>query len=167
MNQGLSRIGATAGDVDSDVARLLSLVLEKIAELEARFTERFYEIFFDLRPDARPLFGVHALSEREEMMRETLRSLHAWIEGEPWLDSNLEALGRSHWEYGVTTDMYGSFVDAMLDCGNEVLGESLDAEKQQAMRVGLEAVCSPMRLAGDEAERSVKKPKSVPSQGAR
>ena len=155
MSQSLSRIGSTAAGVDSKVARSISRVLEKISE---------QEIFFDLRPDTRPLFGVHALSEREEMMRETLRSLYAWVEGEPWLESNLEALGRSHWEYGVTADMYGSYVDSMLACGTEVLGEFLDAEKLQDVRMALEVVCSQMRSAGDEAERSVKKPKAVPSQ---
>ena len=87
----------------------LPSVLEKIAEQEEPFTERFYEIFFELRPDSLPLFGVHSISEREEMMRETLRSLYAWSEAETWLGDYLDALGRSHAKYGVTSDMYDSY----------------------------------------------------------
>jgi hemoglobin-like flavoprotein len=134
--------------------RQLPVILERLAEQEAKLTERFYEVFFELRPDSLPLFGVHSISEREEMIRETLRSLYAWAEGEPWLGDNLDALGRSHWEYGVTADMYPSFVDAMLECVRELLGDFLDAEKTHDLQVALEAVCTRMRLAGDDAESS-------------
>ena len=66
----------SAGAIEADRSGTTSLaqlpsVLEKIAEQEEPFTERFYEIFFELRPDSLPLFGVHSISEREEMMRET------------------------------------------------------------------------------------------------
>lgn len=132
----------------SDVA----MILERIGEHEERFTLRFYEIFFECRPDALPLFGVYAISEREEMIRETLRSIFAWIEGEAWLDSNLDALGRSHWEYGVTADMYESYVECMLDTVRETLGDFMTECRTHAFRAGLEAICSRMRIAGDAME---------------
>lgn len=47
-----------------------------------------------------------------------------------------------------------SFVDAMLECVGELLGTFLDAEKTHDLRVALEAVCTRMRLAGDNAESS-------------
>jgi hypothetical protein len=137
---------------DSAVSDAVGEILADLAEREAKFGERFYEIFFDLRPDARPLFGVHSISEREEMTRETLRSLHAWSEGEPWLRDNLLALGRSHWEYGVTADMYDSFVDAMLACARATLGGSFDATRADALRAALVGVTRPMREGGDAAQ---------------
>ena len=137
-------------EVEEDRERL-SLVLVEIAETQADLTERFYELFFESRPDARPLFGVHSLAEREEMMHETFGSIHAWIEGEPWLLTNLEALGRSHWEYGVTADMYPSFVDTMIECAREVLQGRLDEGQLRVLRHALEEIVRPMRLAGDEA----------------
>jgi len=154
VSQGFPESEATATEFETDDCGLLPIVLEKLAEQEARLAERFYEVFFALRPDSVPLFGVHSISEREEMIAETLRSLYAWAEGEPWLGDNLDALGRSHFEYGVTGDMYPSFVDAMLECVRELLGTFLDAEKTHDLRIALEAVCKRMRLAGDEAERS-------------
>ena len=62
-------------------------------------------------------------------MRETLHSLLAWCEGESWLRGNLLALGKSHWEYGVTNDMYDSFVDVMLASAEAQLGEAFGASR--------------------------------------
>lgn len=128
----------------------LSGILEKLAECESAFTERFYEIFFQRRPDTVPLFGVYAISEREEMMRETLRSLHAWLESEAWLEANLIALGRSHAEYGVTSDMYAAYVDAMIECATELIGAEFGEAQRSSLRTALEAVVEPMRQAGEE-----------------
>lgn len=108
-----------------DPASLLR-ALGAYAAHEARITERFYELFFDRRPDTLELFGAHSIGEREEMMRETLHSLHALHEGHVWLKDNLVALGQSHWEYGVTEDMYTSFVECLIDCGREILGDEVD-----------------------------------------
>ena len=152
MNRGSALTTSLPPAAETNTDTQLPSILEQIAEQEARLAERFYEIFFERRPDALPLFGVHAISEREEMIRETLRSLFAWGEGETWLDSNLDALGRSHWEYGVTSDMYESFIEAMLSCCQELLGDSLDQERTQEFRVALTAVCTRMQSAGEAAE---------------
>ena len=133
---------------------LLLSVLSELAEHEEVFTDRFYALFFDHRPDTLPLFGVHAIAEREEMMRETLKSVHAWVEGESWLSENLRALGRSHWEYGVTADMYTSFVDVMIECYRETLASRTTDSAVAAFRAGLEYVSDSMRVAGDEASRA-------------
>ena len=97
--------------------------LSVIAERESEFTERFYESFFERRPDTRDLFGLHSLSEQEEMMAETLRSLLAASAAEPWLAGNLASLGASHEEYGVVPDMYASFADVFCETA-EALAES-------------------------------------------
>jgi hemoglobin-like flavoprotein len=127
--------------------------LEGISLHEARFTERFYEIFFERRPDTLPLFGPHAIAEREEMIRETLRSLHALCEQESWLEGNLVALGRSHWEYGVCTDMYDSYVEVLIDCARETVGDEIDETGLLALRLGILEVAHQMSAAGEDEER--------------
>lgn len=126
---------------------LLFEVLDTLAARESKICEALYPAFFARRPDAVPLFGVHALAEREEMLRETLRSLLALAEGEAFLAGNLAALGRSHSEYGVTADMYPDFVDVFV----EVAGADLGAEPQARLRAALDEITQAMRRAGDEA----------------
>jgi hypothetical protein len=146
---------------DGVVALALLEVLETLAAQEGKLTEALYPLFFERRPDAKPLFGVHAIAEREEMIRETLRSLLALAEGESWLAGNLEALGRSHFEYGVTGDMYGDFVDAFV----EVAAPGLDEAKREVLRRGLARIADSMRRAGDEAahEHALRPESPVPS----
>ena len=147
MNDGADGRAAT-GLGTSEGLELLE-VLATLAAQAGKITEAIYPLFFDRRPDARPLFGVHALAEREEMIRETLRSLLALAEGESWLAGNLEALGRSHFEYGVTGDMYRDFVDAFV----EGAASGLDESRREALRRGLSRITDSMRRAGDAAAR--------------
>ncbi len=121
----------------------------RLSENEEAFTERLYARFFELRPDAAGLFGEHSISEREEMVRETFRCLLAWLEGEPWLEANLRALGQSHAEYGVEGEMYPPFVEALIESANAVSGESLSTATLALVRDAVEAVVSTMRAAGD------------------
>jgi hemoglobin-like flavoprotein len=132
----------------------LRRALEAFSDHEGQITERFYEIFFEKRPDTRELFGVHSIAEREEMMRETLRSIEALLENHDWLAGNLDALGRSHWEYGVTEDMYPSFVECLIDCGHEVLGGALDEAALASFRAATWQIAEQMRVAGEAAMRT-------------
>ena len=136
-------------------------ILEALAEREAKICEALYPVFFARRPDVVPLFGVHALAEREEMVRETFRSLLALAEGEGAVEgdaggghlaANLAALGRSHWEYGVTGEMYPDFVEAFVD----VAAGDLDAPGRGVLARALGRITQAMRRAGDEvaAQRS-------------
>lgn len=125
--------------------------LEGFATHEARITERFYEIFFERRPDTLELFGAHSIAEREEMMHETLHSLYALYEGQLWLEDNLVALGKSHWEYGVTEDMYTSFIDSLIDCGREVLGDELDEAAAASLGAAITQIAQRMCAAGAAA----------------
>jgi hypothetical protein len=138
---------AASDDLTSAEQFALVDVLEALAAQEGKLTEALYPRFFERRPDAKPLFGVHAIAEREEMIHETLRSLLALSEGEAWLAGNLEALGRSHFEYGVTGDMYGDFVDAFV----EVAGPGFEDAGRAVLRRGLERIADSMRRAGDAA----------------
>jgi hemoglobin-like flavoprotein len=139
---------AALGPIDPPA---LLRALERFAAHEAEITVRFYEIFFERRPDTLELFGTHSIAEREEMMRETLHSLHALYEGQDWLEGNLAALGKSHWEYGVTQDMYPSFVDSLIDCGQEILGDEFDAAAVVSLRAAISQIAERMSIAGEFA----------------
>ena len=134
-------------ELPSDRATLLLDLLDVLSAREAKIAEALYPAFFARRSDARPLFGEHALAEREEMVRETFRSLLALTEGQPWLAANLEALGRSHAEYGVTGDMYPDFVEVFV----EVAAADLAPERRAVLGDGLSRIADAMRRAGDGA----------------
>lgn len=112
---------------------------------------RFYAVFFERHPEVVPLFGEHGENEREEMLRETLSSVCAHAEDEPWLDENLRAMGRSHAEYGVEDAMYLGFVAAMLDTLAEIVGPAWSPAICAAWRSALERLTATMRHAAAEA----------------
>lgn len=154
--------GAAAGespDEESPDERAREEVLELLAELGTpeqgeAFVEHFYPRFFRENPEVVPLFGIHALSEREEMMQETLRSLLALHERASWLETNLRALGASHAEYGVTTSMYPPFVDAFLATLREQLGSGLSLQAERELGRMLEEITDLMARAGGQAGAS-------------
>lgn len=147
--------GGEAASNGDDLERTEGLalleVLETLSATESKIAEEIYPRFFGRRPDAQPLFGVHAVAEREEMIRETLRSLLALAEDGPHLAANLVALGRSHFEYGVAGDMYDDFVEAFV----EVAGPGLADEAREVLRRGLASITDAMRRAGDDAAREL------------
>lgn len=151
MSAPSSPLGAVADpevEVEVEPDRgVLSRSLERIALAEDRFTEVFYIVFFDARPDARPLFGRHSLSEREEMMRETLRSLVAMQTGESWLEDNLIAMGRSHDEYGVEDDMYDDYCACFVEAARRVLCDDLTEADATVLAVAIAAIARRMRPA--------------------
>ncbi len=113
-------------------------LLLRLEERESVFVERIYDIFFEGCPEALPLFGEYALSEREEMVRETFRSILAIAEGASWIDANLVALGRSHVEYGAEPSMYPPFVEAFLDAATQTLApDALDPEARATLEAHL------------------------------
>jgi hemoglobin-like flavoprotein len=122
--------------------------LESLSGREAMLVERFYALFFSRHPEVRELFGEHSVSEREEMIRETLASVVAHLEDQPWLEGNLEAMGKSHGEYGVEGPMYEGYVDCMLDSLEEVTGPCWKPGYREAWRGALERLTETMRRAG-------------------
>lgn len=145
--------GATAESDPIDARTRVLDVLERLSErgLEQALCERFYPRFFADCPEAVPLFGVHAIAEREEMVQETLRSLLARCEDASWLDENLRALGASHAEYGVAAEMYPIYVSSFLATLREILGEELCGPTETALRGLLAGICGVMCEAGEQA----------------
>jgi len=133
-----------------------------LADKQAELTEAFYEHFFSTHPAAAPLFGERAASEREEMMSETLNSLLAWHDDEPWLASNLDAMGASHWEYGTTAEMYGAFIVSFLACARALAGEAWSDAAEDALGLALLGITEPMQAAGDRAAARASKRHAQP-----
>jgi hemoglobin-like flavoprotein len=134
-------------DASADEAALLARSLETLAGRESRLVTRFYDVFFERHPEVVPLFGEHGLNEREEMLRETLTSVCAHADDAPWLDENLQAMGRSHAEYGVEDAMYPGFVETMLDTLAEIVGADWCPATGAAWRSALERLTCTMRRA--------------------
>jgi len=126
---------------------LLLASLEILSGREPRIVERFYGLFFARHPEVRKLFGEHGISEREEMIRETFTCVLAHLDDEAWLGDNLEAMGRSHEEYGVEGPMYDWFADSMLDTLEEVSGPDWQPGCREAWRTALERLTDTMRRA--------------------
>jgi hemoglobin-like flavoprotein len=133
---------------------LLMASLESLSAQEAEIVERFYPLFFTRHPEVCELFGEHGISEREEMIRETLASVVAHVEDEPWLDENLEAMGRSHEEYGVEGPMYEGYVACLLDTLEAVAGADWTPGHREAWGAALERLADTMRRAGSATRAS-------------
>jgi hemoglobin-like flavoprotein len=134
-----------------DRCDLITASLETLHGRESALLERFYELFFSSHPEVCELFGEHGINEREEMLRETLSSVVAAMQEEPWLDENLAAMGRSHAEYGVEGPMYDWYVDTMLEALEEVSGPDWNPECRGPRRAALERLTRSMRHAGETA----------------
>jgi hemoglobin-like flavoprotein len=130
---------------------ILLASLDRLAGREQQLMECFYALFFGRHPELRGLFGEHSISEQEEMIRETLASVVAHLHDEPWLDGNLEAMGKSHHEYGVEDPMYDWFLECMLDALGQVAGGDWDGSCTSAWRSALERLTGVMREAGRRA----------------
>lgn len=155
----MSRARATESAASPASERGREEILDLLAELAVpgqgeAFVERFYERFFRENPQVVPLFGIHGLSEREEMMQETLRSLLALHERQGWLEANLRALGSSHAEYGVKTSMYPPFVGAFLATLRELLGSGFSLQAERELGRMLEEITDLMARAGRQAGAS-------------
>jgi hemoglobin-like flavoprotein len=125
--------------------------LDRLSGHEPELVQHFYALFFERHPEVTKLFGEHSLSEQEEMVRETLVSILAFVEQEPWLQTNLEAMGKSHAEYGVEDRMYDWMVECMLDAVERILGAECRDEYHPAWRTALGHLTGVMRAAGARA----------------
>ena len=127
---------------------LLERSLEALAGREGALAECAFGHLFAGHPEIEALFGAEAISEREEMVRETLASVLAMLDDEPWWVDNLEAMGASHHEYGVRDEMYDRWIASLVVAMGEVIPEAWSARLAAAWRDALEAICEPMRRAG-------------------
>jgi hemoglobin-like flavoprotein len=146
--------GVTLCPEQGEEADHLLASLARLSGHEPELVKQFYALFFERHPEVTKLFGEHSLSEQEEMVRETLVSMVAYVEREPWLQTNLEAMGKSHAEYGVEDRMYDWMVECMLDAVERILGADCRDEYVPAWRRALGHLTGVMRAAGAGAGAS-------------
>lgn len=145
--QAVASASLEAGDPD-----LIAESISALAGRENEIVEHFYPLFFERHPEVRELFGEHSVNEREEMVRETLVSVLAHADDEPWLDGNLDAMGRSHAEYGVEGPSYPDYVVAMLDTLDHVRPDGWNSQVREVWARALTRITNVMRRAGDEVD---------------
>ncbi len=143
--------GAALRSVQDEEADPLLASLDRLSGRESELVHQFYTLFFERHPEVTKLFGEHSLSEQEEMVRETLVSVVGYVEREPWLQTNLEAMGKSHAEYGVEDRMYDWMVECMLDALERILGPDGRDKYDPAWRSALGHLTGVMRAAGARA----------------
>ncbi|MCP5070455.1 MAG: globin [bacterium] len=146
--------GAASRVVEDEEAERLLESMDVLSGHETQLVKEFYALFFERHPEVTELFGEHSLSEQEEMVRETLISVVAWLEREPWLQTNLEAMGKSHSEYGVEDRMYDWMVECMLDALERVSGAKWRDEYEPAWRSARGHLTDVRRAAGARQARS-------------
>jgi hemoglobin-like flavoprotein len=156
--EGGVALPAEQDEQDREADQLLAS-LDRLSGHEPKLAQHFYTLFFEHRPEVTKLFGEHSLSEQEEMVRETLVSMVAYVEKEPWLQTNLEAMGKSHAEYGVEDRMYDWMVECMLDAVEQILGADCRDEYRPAWRSTLDHLTGVMRAAGPSAHHSLGSPR--------
>ncbi len=143
-----AKVGTARHPGQDQAADPLLASLERLSGREPELVQQFYALFFERHPEVTKLFGEHSLSEQEEMVQETFVSLVAAVENEPWLQTNLEAMGKSHAEYGVEDHMYEWMVECMLDALERILGVGCRDEYLPAWRNALLHITDVMRVAG-------------------
>jgi hemoglobin-like flavoprotein len=140
---------ARAEEAPGDDSRVLVDSLHSLGGLESELAERVFDLFFERHPEVRSLFGEYGLNEREEMVRETLVSVLGHAEGEPWLEENLRAMGKSHAEYGVEGHSYADFVSTLLDTLDQMAPPGWNPVSRAAWNRALDRLTETMRQAGD------------------
>lgn len=105
-----------ARDLPETEADLLRAHLFEIAEHESELSTRVYERLFSKCPDAAELFGTYSRANQERMVSETLTAVLNMLEGEPWLDEYVRAMGTRHqFSYETPKDMYPAYAEAPLE----------------------------------------------------
>ena len=109
-------------------AELLTQNLELVCADENFLVERIYHEFFTRYPEAKELFCKYSEPGKRQMVRETFMYAIDHLEGAPWVASNLLSLGRKHYAYEVTDEMYAWFTESILRVFAEISGSQWNTE---------------------------------------
>ncbi len=104
-----------------DKARLLAS-LSVVVTCEPKALHYFYELLFERHPQARGLFHGQELEAQQQLLFEALSWTIEHIDDPAALERVLVPLGRKHFAYGVTPDMYDWVGEALIDTIAHVSG---------------------------------------------
>lgn len=124
-------------------ARLIRHTLDQALALEPELGELFYRHLFELSPDFRRLFRGD-LQRQQRMLTSTLALLIDELGQPNGAAARLEHLGRAHRGYGVRTEHYAVFGEALLWTLAHVLGPAFTAEARQAWLTAFDLIVQHM-----------------------
>ncbi len=130
--------------------KIISEHLHLISTREPKIAERIYERLFERHPQARELFGAHAEAVQQDMVNETLIAVVDSLEGNAWLESNMQLLGVKHAEFEVTDEMYDWWTDSILEVLAELSGPDWTPRLEQLWRERMDHLCNLMRQGAAE-----------------
>lgn len=136
---------------------LLRSSLELVASRQARITPRFYEILFERYPQAQALFGRNSRDAQAQMLQDAIVAVVDHVDDADWLASTLHAMGRKHYEYGVTREMYPWVGESLLATLAEIAGGDWTPAIERAWADAFGAIRDLM-LAGSDAAAAERRP---------
>lgn len=118
--------------------------LDLVARSETALTKRFYEILFTRYPNVRPLFGRRSEEAQAKMLQDAIVAVVEHLDNESWLHDQLQALGRTHADYGVTPEMYAWVGECLLQALADLSGDRWDAELKAAWTAAFTSISTAM-----------------------
>jgi hypothetical protein len=79
------------------------------------FLDRFYDGFLNKNEDIRQFFQHSDMAKLKRKLSTTLRLIILAADDSPGADMYLEYLGKYHRDINVTEDLYGKWLDALID----------------------------------------------------
>jgi hemoglobin-like flavoprotein len=125
--------GVTLSRMPLDKVQLLAS-LSVVVTCEPKALHYFYELLFQRHPRARELFHRPELEAQQKLLFDALSWSIEHLDDPAALERVLGALGRKHFQYGVTPDMYEWVGEALIDTIAHVSGVVWTEELAEAWR---------------------------------
>lgn len=112
----------------------------EIAVNDPSFGVRFYERLFKEHPEVVPMFKRNSSGAQQKMFAQKLAAIVDAVEDPALLKSELEAVSRSHSQYGVRPEMYDWVGAILLSTLAEAVGSAWNADTERAWRDAYAAI---------------------------
>lgn len=128
--------------------------------------KRFYEVLFENHPELESLFDPRRLPRQQRLLGESLVAVMENLDNPKWLQSNLQALGAKHQDYGVTRPMYAQVGASLVTTLAEAVGDDWSADHDVAWGEAYGAIRDLMLSGEREAPDKTTKAKRRPTSKA-
>ncbi len=114
---------------------------------EPHIPKHFYTVFFKLHPEMEPMF--HSRNVQELMFARTLVSIIDKVDDAPWLDEQLDALGKRHSKLHIQPEMWEWFQHALMTTFEEIGGDDWTPEIEATWTAALTDITTRVRKAAE------------------
>lgn len=114
---------------------------------EPHIPKHFYSVFFKLHPEMEAMF--HSRNVQELMFARTLVSIIDKVDDAPWLDEQLDALGKRHAKMNIKPEMWQWFQHALMTTFEEIAGDDWTPEIEATWTAALTDITSRVRKAAE------------------